>query len=141
VVETRLIQVPTDLEALAQVLLWFDQQYESQIPDQVWMQCQIALAEGFTNAVRHAHRGRSLDTPITIEVEILEQSLSIRVWDFGPAFDLQKAIGEIAQKLDSQAEGGRGLHLIHTIADQLSYTRTSDERNCLYIFKNYAPAT
>jgi serine/threonine-protein kinase RsbW len=141
VIETRLIQVPTDLEALAQVLLWFDQQYEAHIPDRVWMQCQIALAEGFTNAVRHAHRERSSDTPITIEVEISEQSLSIRVWDFGPAFDLQKAISELAQQVDPQAEGGRGLHLIHKIADQLSYTRTSDERNCLLIFKNYVTAT
>ncbi|NJM63119.1 MAG: ATP-binding protein, partial [Oscillatoriales cyanobacterium RU_3_3] len=39
--------------------------------------------------------------------------------------------------IDEIAEGGRGLKLMWQIADELSYTRTADDRNCLFVSKNY----
>jgi serine/threonine-protein kinase RsbW len=137
VVETSLIQVPSDLGALGQVLAWFDQRRPSSISQPLWLQCQLALAEGFTNAVRHAHQDRSPDTLITIEIQVLEQHLEIRVWDFGAVFDLQKKLRSLSQEIDKNAVGGRGLHLIQQIADDLSYIRTTDDRNCLLIRKNF----
>lgn len=136
-VETSLIQVPSDLGVLGQVLAWFEQLYPPNIPENVWLQCQLALAEGFTNAVRHAHRDRSLDTPITIEIQVSTQCLEIRIWDFGAVFDLQKKLHSLSQEMDEGATGGRGLHLIQRIADDFSYTRMRDDRNCLLIRKNF----
>ncbi|HEY9637179.1 MAG TPA: anti-sigma regulatory factor [Coleofasciculaceae cyanobacterium] len=130
-------QVPTDLKALDQVLLWFDQHYQPSIPKKVWLQCQLALAEGFTNAVRHAHKGLSTDVPIEIEVTLYPQRIEMRIWDHGAPFDLEQRIQNLDQKLDNLAGGGRGIAILQKIADQLSYARTEDNRNCLLVVKHY----
>jgi serine/threonine-protein kinase RsbW len=130
------IQVNTDLNALFKVLTWFEQ-FKSMMSPTVWTQCQLALAEGFTNAVRHAHRDQPFETPIEIEVTVFEQTLEIRIWDLGPKFDLDQHIDALSMEVDREAEGGRGLKLMKQIADILTYTRTLDERNCLLIVKHY----
>lgn len=132
------IQVFTDLGALAQVLSWFDQFSHPPIPNVVWLQCQLILAEGFTNAVRHAHQGYPPETPIDIEVVMLNESLEIRIWDRGAPFDLETKIKSMPKEMDKHAEGGRGLKLMQRMSDQLKYTRGDDDRNCLLAVKYYA---
>lgn len=61
------IQVPRDLQALEQVLLQFNQIYQDFIPLRDWLQCRLAFAEGFTNAVRHTHK----NLPSNISIRIL----------------------------------------------------------------------
>jgi serine/threonine-protein kinase RsbW len=39
--------------------------------------------------------------------------------------------------IDEFPSGGVGIKIIGKIADELSYTRTSDSRNCLFIVKYY----
>ena len=39
--------------------------------------------------------------------------------------------------LDEIRSGGVGIKILGKIADELSYTRTSDSRNCLFIVKYY----
>ncbi|UBF28303.1 ATP-binding protein [Kovacikia minuta CCNUW1] len=131
------LQVNTDLNALTEVLSWFDQFNGPPLSYQTWLQCQLALAEGFTNAVRHAHQGQPLELPIDIEVTVLSACLEIRIWDQGEPFNLRQKLDSLPQEMDSDAEGGRGLKLMQRIADSLSYTRTSDNRNCLLIVKHY----
>ncbi|GAB4183550.1 MAG: ATP-binding protein [Coleofasciculaceae cyanobacterium] len=130
-------QVKSDLTELEQVLLWFDQLHQPFIPRKVWLQCQLALAEGFTNAIRHAHKGLPTDVPIELEVTLFPQHLELRVWDHGPPFDLEQWFQIHEQKVDSGGGGGRGIAILKKIADQLSYTRTDDNRNCLSIVKYY----
>lgn len=130
--------VPTDLKALDQILSWFDQLYQPSIPKKVWLQCQLALAEGFTNAVRHAHKGLSADVPIDIEVTVYPQYLEMRIWDQGPPFDLEQQLQNLDQKLNDHAGGGRGIAILQKISDKLSYTRTNDNRNCLLIVKRFS---
>lgn len=130
-------QVTTDLKALDQVLAWFDQLYQPSISRKVWLQCQLALAEGFTNAVRHAHKELPTNVPIELEVTLLPDCLEIRIWDRGKPFDLERWIQNLEHSVDEQAGGGRGIVIMHKIADQLSYTRTTDNRNCLLIVKSF----
>ncbi len=132
------LQVNTDLNALTEVLSWFDQFNGPPISYQIWLQCQLALAEGFTNAVRHAHEGQPIDLPIEVEVVVFAEHLEIRIWDHGEPFDLIQKLDSLPEEMDSDAEGGRGLKLMQRIADSLSYTRTLDNRNCLLIIKNYS---
>ncbi len=134
---TAFLQVNTDLDALAQVLEWFDQFSTPPTPPQTWMQCQLALAEGFTNAVRHAHDGQPLDLLIDLEVQVFDDRIEIRIWDQGAPFDLTERLQRMPRDLDTEAEGGRGLRLMERIADHLSYTRTDDTRNCLLIVKKF----
>lgn len=133
------LQVNTGLSALDRVLSWFAQLYEQRIPTSVWIRCQLALAEGFTNAVRHAHEGKRPDLSVDIEVAVCTESVEIKIWDSGAAFDLEQKIKDMSEKIDPEASGGRGLKLMKDIADSLSYTRTADGRNCLSIVKNYTP--
>ncbi len=138
------LQLPSSLDGLAKVLSWFDQLYQSFIPKTIWIRCQLALAEGFTNAVRHAHKDLSSDVPIDLEVTILEEQIKILIWDYGPPFDLMQKIQEMPNDFDrptggerSLKGGGRGLKLMRDIADDLNYERTEDGRNCLIIVKNF----
>lgn len=130
-------QFPTDLKALDQVLSWFDQLERPSISRKVWLQCQLALAEGFTNAVRHAHKELPIDVPIDIEVTLFSNYLEMRIWDQGPPFNLEQRLQNVEQGMDLAAGGGRGIAILHKIADKLSYTRTDDKRNCLLIVKCY----
>jgi serine/threonine-protein kinase RsbW len=135
------LQINTGLSALDPVLSWFAQLYDPQIPTSVWVRCQLALAEGFTNAVRHAHEGKHPDWPVDIEVAVCTEFLEIKIWDSGAPFDLEQKIQEMSEKIDPEATGGRGLKLMKDIADSLSYTRTADGRNCLSIVKHYTPVS
>ena len=134
---TAFLQVSTDLDALAQVLEWFDQFNQPPIPPQAWMHCQLALAEGFTNAVRHAHKGRPSDLLIDLEVQVFDDRMELRIWDQGSPFDLAGRLAVIPKNLDTEAEGGRGLLLMKRIADVFTYTRMPDDRNCLLLVKKY----
>ena len=131
------LKVDSDLKALDQVLFHFDQLYQPWIPKKDWLQCQLALAEGYTNAVRHAHR-TTADLPIEIELSLSRQSLEIRIWDYGPPFDLDVYIKNLEQRQNKQSVGGRGIEILQKIANHLSYTRLDEERNCLLIVKQFS---
>lgn len=130
------LQVPSDLNALDQALSWFDQFNQPPVPKTTWTECQTALAEGLTNAIRHAHKNLSSDSLVEIEVLVLSQSMEIRIWDNGPGLDLNKWFAN-KQPPSDDAENGRGLWMMWKLSDQLSYTRTADDRNCLLIVKHF----
>ena len=139
--QTAQLQVKTDLNDLAPVLSWFDQLYQPQIPRSFWLQCQLALAEGFTNAVRHAHKNRSPAVPISLEVTLLPEGVELRIWDQGPPFDLAQRLRDLPSVVDQNEIGGRGLRLMVDMTNNLSYTRTADNRNCLLLVKYYEGET
>lgn len=130
------LQVPTDLNALSQVLAWFDQFNGPPLAYSTWLQCQLALAEGFTNAVRHAHKGRSPELEIDLNILIFADRIELRIWDYGDPFNLNHMLKTLPHTIASDAEGGRGLKLMEKIIDSLSYTRFN-HRNCLLIVKYY----
>jgi serine/threonine-protein kinase RsbW len=134
-------KVKGDLKALDQVLHYFDQLYQPSIPKKDWLQCQLALAEGFTNAVRHAHKNLSAEIPIEVEIVLNRQSIEMRIWDSGPHFDLNSFLKKVAERNNRLSEHGQGLIILQKIASLLSYTRTSDDRNCLLIIKKICPET
>jgi serine/threonine-protein kinase RsbW len=105
------------------------------MPTKDWLQCQLALAEGFTNAVRHAHRGLPPEIPIQVEVFLKPQEIEICIWDCGPPFDLDDFLKKQDWSQQSLAEHGQGLLILQKISAHLSYTRSEDNRNCLRIIK------
>lgn len=131
------LQVKTDLQALTEILSWFAQLYEPQIPKQIWLRCELAFAEGFTNAVRHAHKDQLPEVPIDLEVSISDDTIEMRIWDCGSGFDLKQHLTKMPQGEDNQTGGGRGLHLIQKTTDYFSYTPTGARRNCLLMIKTY----
>ena len=133
------LQVKTDLNVLPSVLTWFNENRPAPIPENIWIRCQTALAEGLTNAIRHAHRGLDIDTPILIEVSIFVNILEIRIWDQGPGFDLKQQLAATADTIDPDQIGGRGLYLIQRLCDDFSYTRLANQQNCLLMIKRFDP--
>lgn len=130
------ILATSQLSDLAKVLAWFDQFNRSPVPRYIWLQCQLAIAEGFTNAVRHAHKNQPSELPIKIEVTVFDSHLEIRIWDYGQPFNLEEWLkGKTVA--DEEDIGGRGLLLLNQIADFLSYTPVSERGNCLLILKVY----
>ncbi|MFM7714060.1 MAG: ATP-binding protein, partial [Microcystis sp.] len=83
------LQVRTELAALIPVLQWFESHGRSFLPESVLWQCKVALAEGFTNTVRYAHKNLPPATPIDLELTFSSHSLEVRIWDHGQPFDLQ----------------------------------------------------
>lgn len=133
------LQVKTTLTALEEVLNWFDKITSTFLPSDIFHKCQIALTEGFTNAVRHAHRTLPETTPIELEVKVFSPWIEMRIWDWGEPFDLEKALESvIAMHADPlEHEGGRGLIFMSKLTDELYYMRLEDERNCLVMKKKF----
>ncbi len=130
-------ETQTDPQALQGVLSWFDGFHELPVPQEDWLQCQLALIEGFTNAVRHAHKGLPLETPITITITITHDYLDMKIWDHGPGFDFQAMLDHKLKTTNADSEGGRGLRIMYRVADILKYERVLDQRNCLHIRKSF----
>lgn len=130
-------ETQTDPKALKRVLSWFDDFHSLPIPQEDWLQCQLALIEGFTNAVRHAHKGLPRDTPIAIEVFVTDTYLDIKIWDRGPGFDFQTMLDRKLKTTRSDSEGGRGLRIMYRVADFVEYSQAPDQRNCLHIRKYF----
>ncbi len=128
------LQVRTDLNNLSHVLDWLNQIDHVSLSDMDWLRCQIALAEGFTNAVRHAHQALPVETPIDIEVKIDPGYIEMYIWDQGPPFDLLEQLSKMPQA-DRESDRGRGLLIMNQVADQLSYERVEDSKNYLLMVK------
>lgn len=129
------LQVETDVNALAQVLQWFEQFASPLLPEKLVWSCKVALDEGFTNAVIHAHQHLPHTTPIELELKVFHDYLEIRIWDWGEPFDLQAELQGRLQIHNPLDEHGRGLIWMHQLTDELSYQRQPDQRNCLLMRK------
>lgn len=139
------LTVRSDLQALDQVLAVFDSLNQDWIPRKDWLQSQLALAEGFTNAVRHAHHQLPPEVPIEVQMTLTPDSLIIQIWDQGSSFDLENYLEILKNKdkgQDTRFAGNRnsfrqGLPILRKIAAELTYTRQADQRNCLLIVKKF----
>jgi serine/threonine-protein kinase RsbW len=132
------LQVPTDLNALEEILRWFETVTLTRLPEELLEKCKIVLTEAFTNTVRHAHQQLSPTTPIDMEVMILSDSIEMRVWDLGEPFDLEATLNYVRhlhEKDPLKYEGKRGLLFMSKLTDELSYQRTPDQRNCTIMKK------
>ena len=138
VLQSITIEVKSDLQELDRVLLEFDRIDRNSIPPRDWLQCRLALAEGFTNAVRHAHKDLSSDLLIKIEVLLRSSAMEIRIWDCGAAFDLHGFIAEMSKKHADWLASGRGIPILNKISHHLDYYRTEEQQNCLVIVKKFA---
>jgi serine/threonine-protein kinase RsbW len=134
-------QVNSDLNALGSVLKWFTKVSESYLSSDCFLQCQTMLAEGFTNAVRHAHHNYPPQTLIEIELLFYSEYLEIQIWDSGMPFNLREKLDFLLQEQSdssviSLAEGGRGLKFIYALTDQFDYIRDHHQKkNCLIMQK------
>lgn len=132
------LQLSTNLNSLTNLLEWYEQLIRPLISFESWWQSQLILDEGFTNAVRHAHRFLPATTPIVVEVKLFRDWLEIQILDRGQPFDLEAKLQQLHQASDKLYSGGRGLLFMDQLTDELCYTRLPDQRNCLMMRKRLA---
>lgn len=80
----------------------------------------LVLTEAMANAIQHANEGDPAKE-VHIEISLVDQRLIIRVFDFGEGFDVKKYVspGPPLQ------EHGRGIYLMHSIMNEISYRPTA----------------
>ncbi len=132
---TKHIHVNTDLNELSKVLEWFQGLQQESVNTEDWMQCQIALAEGFTNVVRHAHQSLPSQTLVEIDLNFYPNHIEMQIWDSGPPFSLMEQIDQCKASITDSSISGRGLTLLQKIANELDYKRVDKTRNCLSLIK------
>ena len=121
--QTSNLRVETDIKSLARVLQWDDRLEKRPIPKQIVMQCRLALAEGFTNVVRHAHKSLPSSTPINLEIRVFYNRIELRIWDSGQPFDFEAKISKFRQVEAAKYRDGLGAFLLKSIATPRSLWR------------------
>lgn len=92
----------------------------------------LVLTEAMTNAIRHANCDDPEKT-VRIFISITDDDLTMVVEDSGQGFDINSIREPDFETLD---ECGRGLFLIRTLMDSVSYRRnTSGDGNLLVMTK------
>jgi serine/threonine-protein kinase RsbW len=97
---------------------------------------KLALTEAVSNSVRHAYPGG--DGFVSVAFELSASALQIEVVDDGAGFD-----PAVPAPLDGEelSEGGLGIAIIRTIADELEITSRLGERGSrLRFVKRLQPA-
>ncbi|MBD1936541.1 anti-sigma regulatory factor [Microcoleus sp. FACHB-68] len=134
------LTVQSDLTLLNKVQKWFEGfclQHTSKLslPEEQRYCLNLALAEGFSNAVRHAHQDLPPATPIDIDVTLWDDRMEIRIWDWGKPFNPDVVEEPSPGTLQ---EGGYGWFLLRRLANKVVYERYQDRRNCLLIVKYHS---
>jgi len=119
--------VSSRLEELATVQHWFQNliaRFSRALSTSAWVdesfdQLNLAIAEGFTNAVRHAHADLPSSTPILIECEVRSHQIEICIFDQGNPFDPDSLVEPQPGTL---REGGYGWFLLRRLVNQVTYS-------------------
>lgn len=128
------LSMESDLSGLQKIIPWFEYHCGELLVQTIFLPMQIILIEGFTNAVKYAHLNLPTETPIEVFVDIFENLIEIRIWDYGLTFDLEKQLQlEIQMNTEDslKRESHRGLLLMDSLTDQLTYIRENEAKNCL----------
>jgi serine/threonine-protein kinase RsbW len=88
------LKLNTDIKAVTEVLLWFEQLKDLPIPEAVFCQFKLIAIEGFTNVVRHAHKDLPLETAIELAIAVFNDRLELEIWDSGEPFDFKAKLEE-----------------------------------------------
>jgi serine/threonine-protein kinase RsbW len=95
------ISVRSDLDEIETVLRWFEQLGDPTVPSELWMQAQLALVEGFTNAVRHAHADLDPPPPVQLSVQLGSQRFCVKILDRGAPFDFEAALATVEKAMEA----------------------------------------
>ena len=128
------LSMESDLSDLQKIIPWFEYNCGELLVQTIFLPMQIILIEGFTNAVKYAHLNLPTETPIEVFVDIFENLIEIRIWDYGLTFDLEEQV-QLEIKMNAEdslkRESHRGLLLMDSLTDQLTYIRENEAKNCL----------
>lgn len=92
---------------------------------------RLALEEALTNAFRHGHRTLPCDTPVTVDLVVGPQEVTITVEDQGPGFSPDDVPDPtLDENLDKPA--GRGLMLMRAYMASITYNERGNRVTLVY---------
>lgn len=94
-------------------------------------QINLVLTEAMTNAIKYGRSDKS-DDCVHILINIAENELLIRIFDFGLGFDINEVNPPDFNQLEDK---GRGIFLIREIMDSVTYIRNGGNGNVLVMIK------
>lgn len=100
-------------------------------------QMQLAVDEALTNVIRHAYSDRH-DQPIEVRLRAVTTGLcglEICLRDYGAAVDVDRIR---SRDLDDVRPGGLGVHIIHSVMDEVEYAAQENGGMRLRMMKQLA---
>lgn len=105
------------------------------LADETLADLKLALTEAVSNSVRHAYDGH--DGTVEIAYELAGDGLGIEVVDDGAGFDPERPPALEGEEL---SEGGLGIAIIRTLADELEIESRPGTRGSRLRFVKRLPA-
>ena len=126
------LHVPSDLNFINIAEQWLFGCLQLQLGESVdWIKqsgrLRLVLTEGYSNAVRHAHKNKPGLT-ILLRLELKDRDLSIEIWDYGEGFDLSTYF---PPNPTEKQEGGYGWLIMNRLMDKVEYQLQVNGANCL----------
>ena len=85
-------------------------------------QINVVLTEAMSNAIKYGRSDNSEEN-VHIRINITENELLIKIFDYGQGFDINEIPSPDFNLLEDR---GRGIFLIKTLMDSVKYTKTCD---------------
>ena len=125
------ISIVNSISEIERVHQWFHQLSEGQIDNlELIRKMNVVIDEVLTNIINHG-TARSID----VDCQVGNESIKLVFKDKGSRFDpLSHDSTPVIKSLENQQEGGLGIHLIKSFADEVNYARKGDT-NVLVIRK------
>jgi serine/threonine-protein kinase RsbW len=127
------LDITSDLENVRRARRWVSDRLETAgYPGEMVADILLAVGEALTNIVRHAYGGRP-GQPIHLRLTLGPDAVEIALGDESPRSFDARAVS--APRPEDLAEGGYGLHLIHTLMDDVRYTRAGNGGTVVHLLK------
>jgi serine/threonine-protein kinase RsbW len=104
---------------------------------------ELCVVELAANSIRHAYRGEA-GRPVTVQLVAQTRGLLVAVIDEGTPVPVERRAAPPAPQdpvdVQSIAEGGRGLFLVHQLMDTVSY-ESEGARNVVRLTKAFSTSS
>ena len=109
------------------------------LDDKAVFDAQLAVDEACTNVIVHAYGGEGLGD-ISLEVQVSEGEIQVRLRDRGEAFDPRTVPPpNLTCKLSERKNGGLGLHFMRNLMNNVHFETDEELGNCLKMTKRQEP--
>jgi serine/threonine-protein kinase RsbW len=132
------LEITSDLQEVRRARAWLlDRLAAAGYPRDMIGEILLAVGEALTNVVRHAYGGQP-GHPIHLRLALDPEAVEISLQDESPrSFPVP---GYSAPRPEDLAEGGYGLHLIHSLMDGVRYLPGEQGGTTLCLVKRVPPA-
>jgi serine/threonine-protein kinase RsbW len=131
------LHVPSDIRFLMLAEDWLLGSLKLEVGETVdWSKqaarLRLALAEAYSNVVRHAHDGQP-HLPVVLCLEIHNREMALEIWDLGKGYNPESYR---APSPEDRQEHGYGWMILNRLMDRVEYQPQINGRNCLKMAAN-----